>query len=68
MKQIFAVKAYVDSVWQQFFITQRVLATNRKEAEKMVINHWKNDDNAVVVKVKTVIELGDFDKGEIILL
>lgn len=68
MKQIFAVKAYVDSVWQQFLVTERVLATNKEEAEKMVINYWKDNDDTIIVKIKSVIELGNFDKGEIILL
>ena len=68
MKQIFAVRAYVDSVWQRFFATERVLATNKEEAAKMVVDYWKDNDEAVTVEIRSIIELGNFDKGEIILL
>ena len=67
MKRIFAVKAYVDSVYQRFLTTDRVLAKNREEAEKKVIDYWKGNDETIIVKIWSVIDLGDFDKGEIIL-
>ena len=68
MNRIFAVKVYVDSVYQQFLTTDRVLAKNREEAEKKVIDYWKGNDETIIVKIWSVIDLGDFDKGEIILL